>query len=83
MNFHARFTKHCYWPLAQSLKKEYALHAQRELSDSQWKSQDELVSQQWQLVRRVVAKAAKAVPYYRKSFKKIGWDYNYKNFFYD
>jgi phenylacetate-CoA ligase len=53
------------------------------LTVSQWKSQDELLSDQWQLVLRTVNKATREVPYYHKICKEIGWDINKKIFSYE
>ena len=83
MSLHASFTHRIYWPLVQKLKREYAAHALKELSESQWKSQDELLSKQWQLVRRTVNKSAREVPYYQESFLRIGWDFKNKDFSYE
>ncbi len=83
MNLHATFTRLIYWPFVQKLKGEYAAHALKELSESQWKSRDEILSKQWQMVRRVVNKAAQEVPYYRQAYKLIGWDFNNKEFSYE
>ncbi len=82
MSFHASFTRYIYWPLVQKLKGEYAVHALKELSESQWMSRDELVFKQWELVRRTVNKAAREVPYYRKMCSRIGWDVNNSAFSY-
>ena len=83
MSLHESFTRRIYWPLVQKLKREYAAPALKELSESQWKSRDEILFKQWQLVRRVVNKAAQEVPYYRKAYKRIGWDFNNKEFSYE
>jgi phenylacetate-CoA ligase len=64
------------------LKGEYAAHVLKELTESQWKSQDELVSKQWELVRRTVSKAALEVPYYRKMYRRAGWDFDNLDFCY-
>jgi len=82
MSLHESFTRHIYWPLVQKLKSEYAARALKELSESQWKSQDEILSKQWQLVRRIVNKAAQEVPYYKKAYIRMGWDFNNKEFSY-
>ena len=82
MNLHGTFTRIIYWPLVQKLKREYAARALKELSESQWKSQDEILSKQWQLVRRIVNKAAQEVPYYKEAYTRIGWDFNNKEFSY-
>jgi len=83
MSLHESFTRRIYWPLVQKLKREHATQALKELSESQWKSRDEILSEQWQLVGRVVNKAAKEVPYYRQAYKRIGWDFNNKEFSYE
>lgn len=83
MSLHEHFTEHIYWPLAQKIKGEYAARALEELSESQWKSQNDLLSNQWQLVMRTVNKAVREVPYYRKSYEDIGWDINRKIFSYE
>ena len=57
MNLHQYITKYVYWPLVQKLKRERAADAMRELSESQWKSQDELLNKQWHLVRFTINKA--------------------------
>jgi phenylacetate-CoA ligase len=72
-----------YWPLVQKLKREHAVDAIRELSKSQWKSQDELLNKQWQLVRLTVNKAIREVPYYRQVFSSIGWNFNNSEFSYE
>lgn len=82
MSLHEPFTRHIYWPLVQKLKAEYAARALKELSESQWKSRDEILFKQWQMIRRVVNKAAQEVPYYRQAYKRIGWDFNNKEFSY-
>lgn len=74
MTLHASFSRHIYWPLAQKLKAEYAARALKELSESQWKSQQELLSRQWQLLRRTVNKAFRQVPYYEGIREEIGWE---------
>lgn len=83
MSLRESFSRNIYWPLVQKIKCEYAAGALNELAESQWKNQDELISRQWQLVRRIAIKAAKEVPYYRKSFNNIGWDYKNQKFSYD
>ncbi len=83
MSLHESFARHIYWPLVQKLKREHTAQALKELSESQWKSRDEILYEQWQLVRRVVNKAAQEVPYYRKAYKRIGWDFNNKEFSYE
>lgn len=83
MSLHASFTRHIYWPLVQRLKGEYAAQALKELSKSQWSSQEELVSKQWELVRRTVNKAALEVSYYRKMYSHIGWDFDNPAFSYE
>jgi phenylacetate-CoA ligase len=83
MSFHEFFAKDVYWPLAQKLKGQYAACALRELSESQWQSQDELLSRQWQLVRRTVNKAGREIPYYKKVFGEIGWDVRSEDFSYE
>lgn len=83
MNLHASFTRYIYWPLAQKLKGEYAARALKDLSQSQWKSQDELLSRQWQLVRRTVNKAVREVPYYHKIYSDMGWDVHNGEFSYE
>jgi len=65
MSLYAFFARYIYWLLVQVLKGEYAVRALKELSESQWKSQEELVFKQWELVRRTVNRAAREVPYYR------------------
>jgi phenylacetate-CoA ligase len=83
MSLHQHFTQYVYWPLVQKLKRERAADAMRELSESQWKSQDELLNKQWQLVRRTVNKAICEVPYFRQTFRLFGWDFNNKEFSYE
>jgi phenylacetate-CoA ligase len=83
MSLHEAFTGSVYWPLVQKLKRERAAGALRELSDSQWKSQDELLTFQWQMVRRTVNKAIQEVPYFRQRFSRFGWDFNNKDFSYE
>jgi len=82
MSFRELFARDFYWPLAQKLKGEYAARALRELARSQWQSQDELFSKQWQLVRRTVNKAVREVPYYKRIYGEIGWDANNQDFSY-
>jgi phenylacetate-CoA ligase len=67
----------------QRLKGEYAVRALKELSESQWESQGELISRQWKLVRRTVNKAAREVPYYRKMYSHIGWNFDNPAFSYE
>lgn len=83
MNLHVSFTRYIYWPLVQRLKGEYADRGLKELSESQWSSYEELVSKQWELVRRTVNKAALEVPYYRKMYSRIGWDFDNLAFSYE
>jgi phenylacetate-CoA ligase len=67
----------------QKLKRERAADALRELSESQWKSQDELLTKQWQLVKLTVNKAIREVPYYRQTLSRLGWDFSNKEFSYE
>lgn len=83
MSLHGIFTKYFYWPLVQKIKGEFAARVLEELSDSQWKSRDELLSEQWQLVRRTVHKAAQEVPYYQKTYGQMGWDSGNTSFDYE
>lgn len=83
MTLHTSFTRNIYWPLAQKLKGEYAARALTGLLESQWKSQDELFASQWQLVRRTVNKAVREVPFYRKIYSDMGWDFRNKEFSYE
>ena len=82
MSLRESFTRNIYWPLVQKIKGEFAVRALNELFESQWKTRDELFSDQWQLVRHTVNKAAREVPYYRKTFKRLGWDFGNRNFSY-
>ena len=82
MSFHESFSRYIYWPLVQRLKGEHAACALKELSESQWKTRDELIDMQWQRVRAAVNKAIREVPYYRKSCVKTGWDDRNENFSY-
>ncbi len=82
MSLHKSFTRRIYWPSVQKLKREYAARALKELSESQWKSQDELLSEQWQLVRRTVNRSGREVPHYQESFRRIGWDFKNTEFSY-
>jgi len=83
MNLQASFARYVYWPLAQKLKGEHAARALKDLSQSQWKSQEELLSSQWQLVRETINKAVREVPYYRRVCADTGWDMNNKKFSYE
>jgi phenylacetate-CoA ligase len=83
MKFHTYFTKNIYWPLTQKIKGEFAAKMLRELSESQWKSQDELLEMQWKRVTRTVNKAVCEVPYYRKIVSDTGWDSRRREFSYD
>lgn len=83
MDFREVFAGKLYWPLVQKAKGEFAAHALRELNASQWKSQQELLSIQWQLLRRVVNKAIREVPYYRQVSHSVGWDVGRKEFTYE
>ena len=83
MTLHASFSRRIYWPLVQKIKGEYAARALSELLRSQWKSQDELLSRQWQLVRQTVNTAVLEIPYYRKIYSDIGWDVNNEAFSYE
>ena len=58
MSLHSRFSRHFYWPLVQKIKGESAAEVLQQLCRSQWKSSDEINRLQWQLVKRVVNKAA-------------------------
>ena len=80
MSFHESFSRYIYWPLVQRLKGEHAACALKELSESQWKTRDELIDMQWQRVRAAVNKAIREVPYYRKSCVKTGWDDRNENY---
>jgi phenylacetate-CoA ligase len=82
MSLHPFFTRGIYWPLAQKLKGEYAAAALEELSESQWKTRDELIDMQWQRVRATVNKAIREVPYYFKRCADLGWNTGNKNFSY-
>jgi len=83
MSVHAFLTRYIYWPLAQTLKREYSAHALAELSQSQWRSQEELRSKQWDRLRCTVNKAAQEVPYYRQAYARMGWDFTNKEFSYE
>jgi len=83
MSLRETFSRNIYWPLVQKLKGEYAAGALNELAESQWMTRDEILSRQWQLVRHTVNKAAREVPYYQQTFKRIGWDFGNWNFSYD
>jgi phenylacetate-CoA ligase len=72
-----------YWPLVQKIKREQAGKILIKLSESQWKSSDELLAIQWQLVRNIVNKAILEVPYYKEALRSIGWDYSNKEFSYN
>lgn len=83
MNLHQVFTRNIYWPIAQKLKSQFAARAIKELDESQWKSPDELVANQWLLVKKTVNMAAKEIPFYHRSFAKAGWDFNNTDFSYE
>jgi phenylacetate-CoA ligase len=67
----------------QKIKGESAARALDELSQCQWKSRDELLFEQWQMLRRTVTKAIQEVPYYRETYSRVGWDSSNKNFVYE
>jgi phenylacetate-CoA ligase len=83
MSLHALFTKHIYWPFTQKIKNEYTALAFKELNESQWKSQDELLSIQWKGVLRTVNKATQEIPYYQKKCREVGWESKKSNFSYE
>ena len=83
MRFHESFAKDIYWPLAQKLKGQHASRALKELSESEWQSQDELLARQWRLVKRTVNKAFREVPYYKKICADIGWEVKNEGFSYE
>jgi phenylacetate-CoA ligase len=83
MSLHQTFTRNIYWPLVQKIKSEFVARAFKELDESQWKSHDELLVTQWQLVKKTVNKAAKEVPFYRQAFTRIGWDFDNTDFSYE
>ena len=83
MSLRESFSRNIYWPLVQKIKSEHAANALSELSESQWKTQDELFALQWQLIRRTVNKAIREVPYYQQTFKRIGWDFDNRDFSYE
>jgi phenylacetate-CoA ligase len=83
MSLHENFSRYVYWPLAQKIKGERAKDALKELSESQWKSCDELRANQWRLVKKVVNTAIREVPYYRYIFREIGWDFSNTEFDYE
>jgi len=83
MSLHSAFTRYFYWPLVQNIKREYAVRALKDLSQSQWKSQEQVLSSQWRLVRKTVNKAIREVPYYREVCADTGWDMNNKRFSYE
>jgi phenylacetate-CoA ligase len=72
-----------YWPLVQKIKGEQAAKIIKKLSESQWKSRDDLLDRQWHLVRNTVNKAIREIPYYKQTFNLIGWDSGNKEFSYD
>ena len=85
MNLCRSFTRHVYWPMVQKIKGEHAIRALHELSGLQWKNQDELLADQWRLVQRTVAKAAREVPFYREQYQGVDSDlqngkFSYKEF---
>jgi phenylacetate-CoA ligase len=82
MRLQESFACQIYWPLAQKLKREHAAKALKKLSDSQWKSRDELLTSQWRLTRETVNNAIRDVPYYKQLFTNIGWDFNNREFSY-
>ena len=82
MSLNELFTRKLYWPLAQKVKREHAACALAELSESQWKNREELLSRQWQLVLQVVRKAAQEVPYYRRIYADMNFDVNKEDFSY-
>ncbi len=69
--------------MVQKLKRERAAEALLELSESQWKSKDELLVKQLQLLRRTVNLAIREIPYYRQKFRDFGWDFRNKEFSYN
>jgi phenylacetate-CoA ligase len=83
MRLHKSFSRYVYWPLVQRLKREQALKTLEKLCESQWKSSDELLNLQWELVRKTVYRAASSVPYYKKILKDINWDFSNKEFSYE
>jgi len=83
MSSHSFFTSKIYWPLAQKLKGEYAAVALKKLSESQWKSRDELLASQWRQVRATVNKAVREVPFYRNLCLDAKWDAGDQRFSYE
>jgi len=77
------FTKQVYWPIVQKIKSEHAWGALTDLLESQWSNQEELLSKQWELVIQTVNKAAREIPYYRRSYRKIDWDPTSAEFTYE
>lgn len=83
MNINEYFTSNIYWPLAQKLKGEHVAEAFAKLSESQWMGTEELFNLQWALISDRLNLAAQAVPYYRKVFAGIGWNFNKKKLSYE
>jgi phenylacetate-CoA ligase len=83
MSLHSSFTRHIYWPLVQKIKGEQAEKILTKLSESQWKSRDELLAIQWALLRNTVNKAILEIPFYTEAFRRVGWDFRNKKFSYD
>jgi phenylacetate-CoA ligase len=83
MSLHYFFSNKIYWPLVQKLKGEYAAGVLKELSESQWKSRDELLASQWRQVQAMVNKAVREVPFYRNLCLDAKWDVGDQNFSYE
>lgn len=83
MRLHASFSRYLYWPLVQRMKRQNAARVLQELSESQWKRQEEILLKQWQMVRKIVNKATQEIPYYKEAYTRIGWDINNKEFSYN
>lgn len=83
MSINEYFAGNIYWPLAQKLKGEHVTEAFAKLSESQWMGTEELFNLQWALIKDRLNLASQAVPYYRKVFASIGWDFNKKKLSYE
>lgn len=74
MGLHTSLVANFLFPLQEKLKKHDTVAIRQAMDDSQWWSPEKLEELRLERLRTLITKAGKHVPYYRDSFKSLGFD---------
>ncbi|PKO89916.1 MAG: capsule biosynthesis protein CapK [Betaproteobacteria bacterium HGW-Betaproteobacteria-10] len=74
MGLHTALVANILFPLQEKLKKHDTIAIRQAMDDSQWWPTEKLEALRLERLRALLTKAGKHVPYYRDTFKRLGFD---------